>query len=259
MTGAAGHGTSSGPCVPLVMGIVNVTPDSFTDGGRFLDPDAAVAHGLATARRGRRHRRRRRRVDPPRRRRRCRADEELRRVVPVIEALAAHGPGRRSTPRKPDGGPGRGRCRRHADQRRLGLAVAGRGRARRRLGGHAHAGRRPRPCRSTRATTTSCRGRGVPRPSGRRRPRAAGVAEIWIDPGHRVRQDRRAQPAPAGATSTSSWRWAGRCWSAPAARRFLGRLAGRLRRASTEPGRARRSSRGLASPPRCGRCTRARP
>src|SRR6478735_4030685 len=30
-----------------VMGIVNVTPDSFSDGGRFLDPDAAIAHGLA--------------------------------------------------------------------------------------------------------------------------------------------------------------------------------------------------------------------
>src|SRR5439155_9846921 len=32
---------------PLVMGIVNVTPDSFSDGGKFLDHDAAVAHGLA--------------------------------------------------------------------------------------------------------------------------------------------------------------------------------------------------------------------
>jgi dihydropteroate synthase len=29
---------------PLLMGIVNVTPDSFFDGGRFLDPEAAVAH-----------------------------------------------------------------------------------------------------------------------------------------------------------------------------------------------------------------------
>jgi dihydropteroate synthase len=29
---------------PLVMGIVNVTPDSFSDGGRFLDPEAAIAH-----------------------------------------------------------------------------------------------------------------------------------------------------------------------------------------------------------------------
>ncbi len=29
------------------MGVVNVTPDSFSDGGRFLDPEAAIAHGLA--------------------------------------------------------------------------------------------------------------------------------------------------------------------------------------------------------------------
>jgi len=29
---------------PLVMGIVNITPDSFSDGGRFLDPGAAIAH-----------------------------------------------------------------------------------------------------------------------------------------------------------------------------------------------------------------------
>jgi dihydropteroate synthase len=32
---------------PAVMGVVNVTPDSFSDGGLHLDPDAAVAHGLA--------------------------------------------------------------------------------------------------------------------------------------------------------------------------------------------------------------------
>ena len=32
--------------VALVMGILNVTPDSFSDGGRYLDPDAAIAHGL---------------------------------------------------------------------------------------------------------------------------------------------------------------------------------------------------------------------
>jgi len=30
---------------PLVMGILNVTPDSFSDGGRFVEPDAAIAHG----------------------------------------------------------------------------------------------------------------------------------------------------------------------------------------------------------------------
>lgn len=37
---------------PLVMGILNVTPDSFSDGGRYLNHDAAVAHGLEMARAG---------------------------------------------------------------------------------------------------------------------------------------------------------------------------------------------------------------
>ena len=37
---------------PLVMGVVNVTPDSFSDGGRFLDPEIAVAHGVELVRQG---------------------------------------------------------------------------------------------------------------------------------------------------------------------------------------------------------------
>lgn len=37
---------------PLVLGIVNVTPDSFSDGGHFLDTDAAVAHALRLVERG---------------------------------------------------------------------------------------------------------------------------------------------------------------------------------------------------------------
>jgi dihydropteroate synthase len=37
---------------PLVMGIVNVTPDSFSDGGQFVDPAAAIAHGLALVEQG---------------------------------------------------------------------------------------------------------------------------------------------------------------------------------------------------------------
>ena len=36
----------------VVMGVVNVTPDSFSDGGRYLDPGAAVAHGLALVQAG---------------------------------------------------------------------------------------------------------------------------------------------------------------------------------------------------------------
>ncbi len=34
---------------PLVMGILNVTPDSFSDGGRFLDPSVAIAHATEMA------------------------------------------------------------------------------------------------------------------------------------------------------------------------------------------------------------------
>lgn len=37
---------------PLVMGIVNVTPDSFSDGGRYLEPDAAIGHGMELAEAG---------------------------------------------------------------------------------------------------------------------------------------------------------------------------------------------------------------
>ena len=34
------------------MGVVNVTPDSFSDGGRFLDPESAVRHGIELAQAG---------------------------------------------------------------------------------------------------------------------------------------------------------------------------------------------------------------
>ncbi|HKI31726.1 MAG TPA: dihydropteroate synthase [Gemmataceae bacterium] len=72
----------------LVMGIVNVTPDSFSDGGRFAAPEAAVAHALdlvgqgadildvggESSRPG---------AEP------VAEDEELRRVLPVVRELAA--------------------------------------------------------------------------------------------------------------------------------------------------------------------------
>jgi dihydropteroate synthase len=74
----------------LVMGIVNVTPDSFADGGERFDPDRAIADGLQmigdgadildvggeSTRPG---------AEP------VDADEELRRVLPVVAALAADG------------------------------------------------------------------------------------------------------------------------------------------------------------------------
>lgn len=71
---------------PLLMGVVNVTPDSFSDGGRFLEPDVAVGHAWRLASEG---------ADildiggestrpyaQP-----VPAQEELRRVLPVLELL----------------------------------------------------------------------------------------------------------------------------------------------------------------------------
>jgi dihydropteroate synthase len=74
----------------LVMGVVNVTPDSFSDGGRWFDADAAIAHGLELVADGadlldvggESTRPGAARVEP---------GEELRRVVPVIRELAGRG------------------------------------------------------------------------------------------------------------------------------------------------------------------------
>jgi len=75
---------------PLVMGVVNVTPDSFSDGGRWFDADAAIAHGVELVAEGadlvdvggESTRPGAARVEP---------EEELRRVVPVIRELSDRG------------------------------------------------------------------------------------------------------------------------------------------------------------------------
>jgi dihydropteroate synthase len=71
-----------------VMGIVNVTPDSFSDGGLFLDEQAAVEHGLQLVEQGAHildvgGESTRPGAEP------VDVDEELRRVVPVVESLAS--------------------------------------------------------------------------------------------------------------------------------------------------------------------------
>jgi len=73
-----------------LMGVLNVTPDSFSDGGRHVGVEAAVAHGDAMSREGadlvdvggESTRPGTARID---------AAEELRRVLPVVEALAGRG------------------------------------------------------------------------------------------------------------------------------------------------------------------------
>ncbi len=77
-----------------VMGILNVTPDSFSDGGRYLDTDAAVAHGVELSCEGAAI------LDVGGESTRPGAEpvgqaEELRRVVPVIERLREALPGNR--------------------------------------------------------------------------------------------------------------------------------------------------------------------
>jgi dihydropteroate synthase len=76
--------------LPRLMGVVNVTPDSFSDGGLYLDPDAAIAHGVELASQGAAI------LDVGGESTRPGAEEvaeaeELRRVVPVIEGLAEVG------------------------------------------------------------------------------------------------------------------------------------------------------------------------
>lgn len=75
---------------PVVMGIVNVTPDSFSDGGRWIETDAAIAHGRELVAAGAQI------VDVGGESTRPGAErpseaEELRRVVPVVAALADAG------------------------------------------------------------------------------------------------------------------------------------------------------------------------
>jgi len=77
--------------LPVVMGVLNVTPDSFSDGGAFLEPDAAVAQAEQMAAQGAAI------IDIGGESTRPGAapvgsEEELRRVLPVVERVAARLP-----------------------------------------------------------------------------------------------------------------------------------------------------------------------
>ena len=72
------------------MGVVNVTPDSFSDGGSWLEPEAAVSHGLAMIAEGAALLDVGGESTRPGAQRPSTADE-LERVIPVVRALSAHG------------------------------------------------------------------------------------------------------------------------------------------------------------------------
>ena len=76
---------------PVVVGILNVTPDSFSDGGNFLDPDAAAEHAVAMLDEGAEildvgGESTRPGSEP------VSQEEEIRRVVPVLERILASRP-----------------------------------------------------------------------------------------------------------------------------------------------------------------------
>ena len=180
---------------PRVMGVLNVTPDSFSDGGRFLDPARALEHaramladgadlvdvggestrpGAAAGRRGHRARAR------PAGRRGARARRR--------DRVGRHDQAR---------GDARGDRRRRLDDQRRARARraggAGRGRGERRRGvPHAHARRRRRRCRRRRATPTS----------PPRWPRSCASA-----PGPASRPASRATASRSIRASASARRW----------------------------------------------------
>ena len=193
-----GHAVHPGPLTPvraaarsgrpLVMGVLNVTPDSFSDGGLYDTFERAVARGPRDDGRGGRRDRRGRRVVP------ARAPSPFPPTSSSPGWCRCRGPGRRRRAHgrgvrisvdtvKPEVAAAAVAAGATPGQRHLGLAVRGGGRRRRRLGRHAHAGRAPHH-----AGRPALRRRGRPRcapscSSGPGRARAAGVGEVWVDPG----------------------------------------------------------------------------
>ena len=193
---AAGQTRSEPGAVPpqhdfSVMGVVNVTPDSFSDGGLYIDAGAAIAHGLELeaegaaildiggestrpgAAAGRRGRGARARAAGDRGAARAgRARPDLHRHLQGAVAAAALDAGRHS------------RQRRHRAARRSGDGRAG-GVARRGVLPHAHARRAAHDAGRPALRRRGLRRQGVPGGADGVRGRAPGVAEeqILLDPG----------------------------------------------------------------------------
>ena len=208
------------------MGVVNVTPDSFSDGGRWATPDAAIAHGRDLIAEGADI------LDIGGESTRPGAtrplvEEELGRVVPVIRALAAEG-ARVSvdTMRSEVAGQALAAGATIVNDVSGGLAdprildvVAATGRDVRL---HALAGpQRPHAAtRGVRRARRRARGGARRAVRARGRARAAGIPDerIVLDPGLGFAKKAEHNWAPAGRPAVLG-RWASGCWSAPVASR----------------------------------------
>ena len=199
----------------LVMGVLNVTPDSFSDGGLFLDVDAAIAHGVAmmdegadvidvggaSTRPGSVQPSGRRGVGAGRARHRSawralgRARISIDTMTPEVARAAVE-------------------AGRHPDQRRERVAVADRRRDGRGLGGDAHAGRRPRDHAGRPALRRRRRrGAGFPGRAGRHGARPAASARCGSIPGFGFGKTVGPQPALARPIWTISAPAGIRFWS----------------------------------------------
>ena len=249
------------------MGIVNVTPDSFSDGGRYRAGRRRARALRPAGGAGRRHPRHRRRVHPPRR-----APARHRRATRARAAGAAPrghagraGVGRHGRP----GGDGRGAgARRRHPQRRA--RAAGARRAGRR--GRAPVGRRLPDAHAGRARLDAGRaalrrrrrrrrGRAPSWPQRRDAALAAGIARerIALDPGIGFGKTPAHNLALAVGSSGGCWRSAVRCCSAGrASPRWASSPAGRWASASP-PAWRRRWPRCSRAPPSCACTTWPRP
>ena len=202
-----------------LMGVVNVTPDSFSDGGAFLEAEAAVAHGLELAGEGAEildigGESTRPGAEP------VSVQEELRRVVPVIEGLASAGTTAQISIDTSKATVAAAALRAgasivndvsafRADPEMAGVVADS--------GAECclmHMLGEPRTMQRGWAGLNTGRGRRGERvPGGAPAVRGRGGRGGGADharPGDRVRQDRRAQPRAAAAPATSWRRWAGR-------------------------------------------------
>ncbi len=207
------------------MGVVNVTPDSFSDGGEFFDAAAAMAQGCRLTAEGADlvdvggESTRPGRGPGPRGGGACAgSSRSCASSPPRGSSSPSTRPGRRS--RRPPSGPARSRERRQRRTRRPGDGAAGGLRARTvrphalagSERGHADAGRSTTTWSPTCATSCSRRLDAVV---------AGGVdaERIVLDPGLGLRQDRRAQLGTAARAGLAARASAGPCWSRRPARR----------------------------------------
>ena len=195
---------------PRVMGIVNVTPDSFSDGGRYASTPRGAGALRAAAGRGRRHPRHRRRVEPARARCRSTLEEELARVLPVLRDAVTLGCPVSVDTYKPEVMRAALDLGRRHRQRHLGAARSpARSRPWRRIRDcgvclmHMH-GEPQIDAASTDVRRRRRRGRARSCASGSTRCASGrGRERIVARPGHRLRQDRRSRTSRCWRASTN--------------------------------------------------------